>query len=46
MDSEFDVDWKEEMEDSVSGYSSLSEEAGHALGKKIEKGELQNVLKT
>ena len=28
MDSEFDAKWKEEVEDSVGGYSSLSEEAG------------------
>ena len=28
VDSEFDADWKEEVEDSVGGYSSLSEEAG------------------
>ena len=28
VDSEFDADWKEEVEDSLGGYSSLSEEAG------------------
>ena len=28
MDSEFDADWKEEVEDSVSVYSNLPEEAG------------------
>ena len=38
MDSEFEADWKEEVEDSVSGYSSVSEEAGDAfLDKEIEK---------
>ena len=39
VDSVFDVNWKEEVEDSVSGYtcSSLSEEAGDALlDKEIE----------
>ena len=41
VDSEFDVDWKEEVEDSVSGYSSLSEEAGDDfLDKEIEKSEI------
>ena len=39
VDSEFDANWKEEVEDSVGGYSSLSEETGDAfLDKKIEKG--------
>ena len=28
VDSVFDADWKEEVEDRVSSYSSLSEEAG------------------
>ena len=37
VDSEFDADWKEEVEDSVGGYSSLSEEAGDAfLDKEVE----------
>ena len=32
----FDADWKEEIEESVSGYSSLSEEASDAfLDKEI-----------
>ena len=36
MDSEFDAHCKEEVENSVSGYSSLSEEAGDAfLDKEI-----------
>ena len=45
VDSEFDADWKEEVEDSVGGYSSLSEEAGDAvLDKEIENVKLQSVL--
>ena len=41
VDSEFDPNWKGEVEDSVNGYSSLSEEAGDAfLDKEIEKGEI------
>ena len=41
IDSEFDANWKEEVEDSVGGYSSLSEEAGDSfLDKEIEKGEI------
>ena len=40
VDSEFDADWKE-VEDSVRGYSSLSEEAGDAfLDKEIEREKL------
>ena len=40
-DSVFDANWKEEVEDSVSGYSSLSKEARDAsLDKEIEKGEI------
>ena len=31
VDSEFDAGWKEEVEDSVGGYSSLSEEVGDAF---------------
>ena len=42
LDSEFDVasvNWKEEEEYSVGGYSNLSEEGGDAfLDKEIEKG--------
>ena len=41
VDSEFDTNWKEEVEDSVSSYSSLSEEVGDALlDKEIQKGEI------
>ena len=46
VDSEFDADWKEEVEESVGGYSSLSEEAGVAfLDKEIEKGEIANCFR-
>ena len=46
VDSEFDADWKEEVEDSVVGYSSLSEEAGDSfLDKKIEKGEIAKCVR-
>ena len=46
MDSEFDADWKEEVEDSVGGYSSLSEEAGDAfLDKEVEKGEIAKCVR-
>ena len=31
VDSVFDAHWKEKVEDSVSGYSNMSEEAGDAL---------------
>ena len=45
MDSEFDPDWKEEVGDSVGGYSSLSAEAVDAfLDKEIKKVKLQSVL--
>ena len=37
VDSEFDADWKEEVEDSVGGYSSLSEEAGDAFLERTKK---------
>ena len=37
VDSVFDANWKEEVEDRVSGYSSLSEEAGGCLFRKNEK---------
>ena len=44
--SGFDAHWKEEVEDSISGSSSLSEEAGDAfLDKEIEKGEIACVQK-
>ena len=46
VDSEFDADWKEEVEDSVGGYSSLSEEAGDEfLDKEIEKGEIAKFVR-
>ena len=38
VDSEFDANWKEEVEDSVGGYSSLSEEAGERNGKFCQNG--------
>ena len=43
VDSEFNADWKEEVEDSVGGYSSLSEEA--FLDKEIEKGEIAKCVR-
>ena len=46
MDSEFDAHCKEEVENSVSGYSSLSEEAGDAfLDKEIEKFEIAKCVR-
>ena len=46
VDSEFDADWKEEVEDSVGGYSNLSEEAGDAfLDKEVEKGEIAKCVR-
>ena len=46
MDSEFDANWKEEDEDSVGSYSSLSEEAGDAfLDKEVEKGEITKCVR-
>ena len=37
-DIEFDADWKKKVEDSVSVYSSLSEEAGDTfLDKEIKR---------
>ena len=46
VDSEFEADWKEEVEDSVGGYSSLSEEAGDAfLDKEVEKGEITKCVR-
>ena len=45
MDSVFDADWKEEVEDNVNGYSSLSEKVTDSLlDKEREKVKLQNVL--
>ena len=41
MDSVFDVDWKEEVEENVNGYSSLSEGVTDSLlDKEIEKCEI------
>ena len=46
VDSEFDANCKEEVEDSVGGYSSLSEEAGDAfLDKEIENGEIAKCVR-
>ena len=40
MDSVFDADWKKEVEVNVSGYSSLSKEAGDTfLYKEMEGGD-------
>ena len=42
----FDADWKEEVEENVKGYSSLSEEVADSfLDKEIEKGEIAKCLK-
>ena len=41
VDSVFNANWKEEVEENVNGYSSLSEEvADSLLDKEIEKGEI------
>ena len=46
VDSVFDADWKDEVEDNVNGYSSLSEEvADSILDKEIEKGEIAKCLR-
>ena len=46
VDSEFDANWKEEVDDGVGGYSSLSEEAGDVfLDKEIEKGEIEKCVR-
>ena len=46
VDSVFDANWKEEADDSVGSYSSLSQEAGDAfLGKAIEKGEIAKCVR-
>ena len=43
----FDEDWKEEVEDSVSSYSSLSEEAEDPLlNKEIKKVKFHNCIIT
>ena len=45
VDSVFVTDWKEDVEDNVNGYSSLSEEvADSLLDKEIEKGEIAKCL--
>ena len=41
VDSKFDVDWKEEVEDSVGGYRSW----GAILDKEIEKGEIAKCVR-
>ena len=45
VESVFDANWKEEVEDNVNGYSSLSKEVADVLlDKEIENCELQNVV--
>ena len=46
VDGVFDADWKEEVEDNVNGYSSLSEEVMDSLlDKAIEKMEIAKCLR-
>ena len=46
VDGVFDANWKEEVEDNVNGYSSLSEEVTDSLlDKEIEKGEIAKCLR-
>ena len=46
VDSVFDADWTEEVEENVKGYSSLSEEVTDSLlDKEIEKGEIAKCLR-
>ena len=46
VNSVFDADWKEEVENNVNGYSSLSEEVTDSLlDKEIEKGEIAKCLR-
>ena len=46
VDGVFDANWKEEVEDNVNGYSSLSEEVTNSLlDKEIEKGEIAKCLR-
>ena len=46
VDGVFDANWKEEVEDNVNGYSSLSMEvADSLLDKEIEKGEIAKCLR-
>ena len=45
MDSVFDAYWKEEVEENVNGYSSLSEEVTDSLlDNEIEKDEIAKCL--
>ena len=44
VDSVFDADWKEEVQDRVNGYSSLYKEAG-VLDKEIEKREIAKCVR-
>ena len=47
VDSVLDADWKEEVEDNVNCYSSLSKEvADSVLDKEIEKGEIAKCLRS
>ena len=46
IDSVFEVNWKQEVEDSVNGYRCLSKEVADALlDKEIEKGEIAKCLR-
>ena len=46
VDSVFDADWKEKVEDNVNGYNILSEEiADSVLDKEIKKGEIEKCLR-
>ena len=46
VDSVFDTDCEEEVEENVKGYSSLSEEVTYSLlDKEIEKGEIAKCLR-
>ena len=46
MDRVFDVNWKDEVDDNVSSYGSLSKEVADALlDKEIEEGEIAKCLR-
>ena len=46
VDSVFDADWKEKVEDNVNGYNILSEEVAESvLDKEIKKGEIEKCLR-
>ena len=46
VESVFDADWKEEVEENVKGYSSMSEEVTDSLlDKELEKGEIAKYLR-